>query len=111
MKNQAVALSLMIVSVLASSWLMPSFHRESARPAPHTPSTAAPVMTSGQSSCCTQDSGASSLHEGFCCEASPALPGAVADFGSYTPYLSLVVAEPQEQRCSFLAPPVPPPTL
>ncbi len=111
MKNQAVALSLMIVSVLASSWLMPSFHSESAQPASHTHGDAASATAAGQSSCCTQDSGASSLHEGFCCEASPALPGAIADFGSYTPYLSLVVAEPQEQRCSFLAPPVPPPTL
>jgi hypothetical protein len=108
MKRSEAVLSVLLIVLLGSQWLLPS-HLEVAgmvRPVPahseHSHSSSSTV-TPLQHHCCEQDGGAPSLHGHLCCGACPGLPSAIADFASYTPYLPLTLIEPQEKGFSFLA--------
>ncbi len=112
MSSKQAVLSVMLIVLLGSQWLVPL---GMARPIPAHPGHSAhgypssSTVTPLQHPCC--DDSALGFHEDLCCGACPALPGAIADFGSYTPYLSLTVAEPQEKGLIFLALLWHPPTL
>lgn len=111
MTKLKVALSLVLILLLGSQWLVPR-HIAMARPAAahaaHTHDQPAPAQP--QYSCCEQD-GTPSFHEDLCCVGCPALPSPIADFSSYTPYLFLTFVEPHEKNTLFLAPPLRPPTV
>lgn len=116
MRRSEAVLSLMLIVLLGSQWLLPPhlWMVGMGRPVPahteHSHSSSSTV-TPLQHHCCEQDDGIPSLHGHLCCGACPGLPSAIADFVSYTPYLSFVVVEPQEKRSVFLALPWRPPTV
>ncbi len=107
-------LNLVLILLLSSQWLVPSQSgpaRLTTAPLPHAAhSHDAATPTESQHSCCEQD-GTPSFHEDLCCVGCPALPGLIADFSSYTPYLFLTFVEPHEKNTLFPAPPLRPPTV
>lgn len=115
MTKAKVALSLVLVLLLISQWLVPS-HRVTvtahpvadATHAAHTKDHTVPAQP--QHSCCEQD-GASSAHGDLCCVGCPALPSVNADFFPYSPYLLLALLKPQEQSFVSLTSLWHPPTL
>ncbi len=119
MSRKRAVLSLMLIMLLGSQWLVPAHvlweAMGMARPLPehfghsaHGHSSSS-IVTPLQHPCC--DDSALGFHENLCCGACPALPSALADFGSYTLYLSLTVVEPQEKGPISLALLWHPPTL
>lgn len=117
MNSKRAVLSLILIALVSSQWLVPSHPIIIARPvwghAGHSTHghSAFTELAPLQHPCCAQNDGAPSFHGDLCCGTVPALPSAIADLGSYTPYLSLIVVEPQGKRFISLAPPVHPPTL
>ncbi len=116
MEKLKVALGLVLILLLGSQWFVLSHHIVGgiAHPAvdpahaAHTKERPAPAQP--QHSCCEQE-GTPSFHEDLCCVGCPALPGLIADFSSYIPYLFLTFVEPHEKNTLFLAPPLRPPTI
>lgn len=118
MKGKKVVLSLILIALVSSQWLAPShlwtvgMARPATAHAEHfTHGLSSSTVTPLQHPCCEQTDGTSNFHGDFCCGIAPALLSAIADFGSYTPYLSLAIVEPQENGFVFLAPLWHPPTL
>lgn len=117
MKRKKAVLGLILIALVSSQWLVPShlwtvgMARPARAHAEHfTHGLSSSTVTPLPHSCC--DEGARSAHEELCCcGACPALPSAIADFGSYIPYLFFRVVEPQEQSFISLASPWHPPTL
>lgn len=117
MNKKRAVLSLIVIVLMGSQWLMPShFWMIGARPAPahaghsthdYSSSTVMPL----QRPCCEQNDGAPNFHGDLCCGTVPALPSAISDLSSYTPYLSLTAVEPHEKIFVFLPPLWHPPTL
>mgnify|MGYP001773385041 CR=1 FL=1 len=119
MNKKRAVLSLVLIVLLGSQWLVPShiIIVGTARPLPLPTGHSAhgyPWSTSVaplHHPCCEQNDGASGFHEGFCCGTTPALPSAVADLGSYTPYLSLTPVAQLHKSRLFLKLLWHPPTL
>lgn len=118
MKRKKAVLGLILIALVSSQWLVPShlwtvgMARPATAHAEHfTHGLSSSTVTPLQHPCCEQNNSTSSFHGDFCCGIAPALPNAIADFGSYTPYLFFKVIEPQEKSFVFLTPLWHPPTL
>jgi len=119
MSRKRAVLSVMLIVLLGSQWLVPGHvlweAMSLAHPLPkhfgHSAHGHSSSVTPLQHPCCEQDDGAPSFHGDLCCGACPALPSAIADLDSYTPDLSLTTAEPQGKGLIFLTLLWHPPTL
>lgn len=112
MNKSKAMLSMILIVVVGIQWLLPLHALVGvARPALAHTEHRMHGHSLLQHPCCEHGGSTLGFHGSLCCGACPTLPGAIADFCSYTPCLSFIAVEPQEKSFVFLASLWHPPTL